>query len=61
MQLASLGDEIISEDYYAISSYCKIPIISPGLIFVDGLILGGAYFRRGLLLERILHFKIGWT
>ena len=25
-----------------------------------GLIFGGAYFRRGLLLEGILHFKMGW-
>ena len=45
--------------------YCKIPIISPGLIFVQkaffaGLIFGRAYFRRGLLLEGILRFKMGW-
>ena len=42
----------------------KIPIISPGLIFVQkavllGFIFGGAYFQRGLLLEGILHFKKG--
>ena len=42
------------------------PIISPGLILVQnaffaGLIFGGAYFRRGLLLEGILPFKMGWT
>ena len=32
--------------------YCKIPVITPGPIFVQksffgGLIFGGAYFRRG--------------
>ena len=37
--------------------YCKTRIVSPGLIiicskdFFAGLIFGGAYFRRGLLLE----------
>ena len=41
--------------------YCKIPIISPGLIFVQkafslGLFLG-AYFWRGLLLEGIFAFQ----
>ena len=46
--------------------YHKIPIISPGLNicskgFFAGLVLGGAYFRRGLLLEGILRFKMGWT
>ena len=44
----------------------KIPIISTGLIFVQkdffaGLIFGEAYFRRGLLLEGILRFKMGWS
>ena len=49
--------------------YRKIPIINPGLIFVQktfalGLfsgerIFGGAYFRRGLLLDGILCFKMG--
>ena len=29
--------------------------------FFEGLIFGGAYFRRGLLLERNLHFKLGWA
>ena len=48
--------------------YHKIPIISPGFIFVQKafslglfsgeLIFGGAYFWRGLLWEGILHFKI---
>ena len=38
--------------------YRKIPIISPGLTFAQkaffaGLIFGGAYFRRGLLMEGI--------
>ena len=45
----------------------KIPIISPGLIFVQkgcfpGLIFGGGgggNFQRGLLLEGILPFKMG--
>ena len=51
----------------ATTGYHKIPIISPGLIFVQkaflmGLFFGGAYtlyFQRGLLSEGILHFKIG--
>ena len=39
--------------------YRKITLVSPGLIFVQkavllGLFSGGAYFRRGLLLEGIL-------
>ena len=38
----------------AICTYHKIPIISPGLFC-------WAYFRRGLLLDGILHFKIGWA
>ena len=47
-------------------TYRKIPIISPGLIFVQkaffaGLIFGAAYFRRGLLLAEILRFKMGWA
>ena len=46
--------------------YRKTPIISPGLIFFQnpffaGLIFGGAYFWRGLLLEGILRFKMGWA
>ena len=50
--------------YDALSKYRKIPIISPGLIFVQKaslaeLIFGGAYFRRGLLSEGILRFKMG--
>ena len=46
--------------------YSKIPIISPGLqyIYSKGYFVGpifeGAYFRRGLLSEGILHFKMGW-
>ena len=43
-----------------ITIYHKIPIISPGLIFA-GLIFGGTYVRRGLLLEGIFRFKMGWT
>ena len=44
--------------------YRKIPITSPGLIFVQkaffaGLILGGGYFRRSSLLEGILRFRMG--
>ena len=47
-------------------AYRKIPIIRPGLMFVQkaffaGLIFGGAWFRRGLLLEGILRFKMGWA
>ena len=46
--------------------HCKIAIIIPGFVFVQsaffgGLIFGGAYFQRGLLLEGILHFKTVWT
>ena len=46
--------------------YRKIPIVSPRFTFVQkayfaGLIFGVAYFRRGLLLEGILRFKIGCT
>ena len=45
--------------------YRKIPIIT-WLIFVQkaflmGLIFGGTYFRRGLLLEGILPFKMDWA
>ena len=45
-----------------LSEYRKIPIISPGLIFLQkavfaGLFFGGVYFRRGLLSEGILHPK----
>ena len=29
--------------------------------FFAGLIFGGAYFRRGLLLEGILRFKMSWV
>ena len=43
----------------------KNPIISPRFIcskgFFAGLIFGAAYFRRGLLLEGILRFKMGWA
>ena len=45
------------------SSYFKILIISPGVYLFKrlfaGLIFGGAYFRRGLLSEGILRFKMG--
>ena len=46
--------------------YSKIPIISPGLIFVQsffaGLIFGGAYsFAMSFLLEGILRFKMRWA
>ena len=44
----------------------KIPMISPGLVFVQkaffaGLIFRGAYFLRGLLSEGVLRFKMGWA
>ena len=45
--------------------YHKILIISPGFIFVQKVFLvgwrnfGRAYFRRGFLLEGLLHFKMG--
>ena len=46
------------------NDYREIPIINPGLILVQkaffaGPIFGGAYFRRGLLPEEILRFKMG--
>ena len=45
--------------------YRKIPIISPGLLFVQRVFLWTyfreAYFRRGLFLEGILRFKMGWN
>ena len=46
-----------------IEVYRKIPIISPGLIFVffGALIFVGASFWWGLLLEGILRFKMGWA
>ena len=47
----------------------QIPMISPGLIFVQrlqkafllGLFSGGANFGRDLLLEGILRFKMSWA
>ena len=44
----------------ALSRYRKIPKNKPWLIKAcfAGLIFGGAYFLRGLLLERILRFKM---
>ena len=44
--------------------YRKIPVISPGLTFVQKVVSLGlfwGYFRRGLLLEGILRFKVGWA
>ena len=46
--------------------YRIIPIIIPGLIFVQKafygeLIFRGAYLPRGLLLEGILRFEMGWA
>ena len=51
--------------------YHKIPKISPGAyifqgpflrgLFLEGLIFGGAYIRRGLSTEGNLHFKIDWA
>ena len=49
----------------SVAIYRKIPIISPGLIFVQkafpvaGLIFGGAYFRRGLLSKGLFAFQNG--
>ena len=46
-------------------NYCKIPKISPGLIFskalFERLIFGGAYIRRDLSTEGNLRFKIDWA
>ena len=47
--------------------YRKILLINLGLIFVQikgffgGRIFAKAYFQRSLLLEGILHFKMGWA
>ena len=51
--------------------YRKIPKISPGAyifqgaflrgLFLEGLIFGGAYIRRGLSSEGNLRFKIDWA
>ena len=48
------------------TKFRKISIVSPGLIFVQktlsaALSFEGAYFRKGLLLEGILRFKMGWN
>ena len=57
----------ISFHFEAISEYRKIPIIRPGLIFVQrdflvGLFqFGEACFWRILLSEGVLRFKIGWA
>ena len=67
MNLSSSSSSTFSEvKIFVIMKYRKIPIISPGLIFVQkaflvGLFLGGACFQRGLFLERILRFKMGWA
>ena len=48
----------------AAKKYRRIPMISPGLIFVQKvfwLIFGRAYFLRCLLWEGILCFKMGWA
>ena len=60
----SLIHEPIARRVDAIDNYRKIQIISPGFIFAQkafslGLSFGGAYFRRGLLSEGILGFKMG--
>ena len=41
-------------------SYCKLPKISPGLIFFKGP-FWGSYFWRGLSTEGKLRFKIDWA
>ena len=51
--------------------YRKIPKISPGAyifqrpflrgLFLEGLMFGGAYVRRGLSTEGNLRFKIDWA
>ena len=58
----NLGVKVI---FFVVAIYRKIPIISPGRIFVQsflpGIIFGRAYFLRSSLLEGILRFKVGWT
>ena len=51
---------------FVIYTYHKIPIISPGLIFVQkaflmGLFSGRLNFGGALLLVENLHFKMGWA
>ena len=44
--------------------FCLVLIfLQPGLTGTApaGLIVGAAYFRRGLLLEGILRFNMGWA
>ena len=46
--------------------YRKIPKISPGTYIFqkalfEGLVFGGAYFRKGLCTEGNLRFKIDWA
>ena len=56
----------IKQSHQKFMQFRKIPIISPELILnfcskdcFAGLIFRGAYFQRNLLLEGILHFKMG--
>ena len=62
----SLGNFNCSGGRFCVTKYRKILIISPGLIFVQnafllGLSSGELIFGRGLLLEGILRFKMGWA
>ena len=55
---------IVSRFLYYVK-YCKIPI-SPGLIFVQNAFCwayfgGSFFFVRGLLLEGVLCFNMGWA
>ena len=53
LNCTALSQSESSNFFKYIINYLKIPIINPGLIFVQGLFFGGgAYFRRDLLLER---------
>ena len=57
--------------FYSLIGYHKIPIISPGILFVQKvlvvglffgeLIFGGLYYQKALLSEGILRFKMGWA
>ena len=46
--------------YFLEEIYRKVPIISPGLMFVQKAVCW-ANFQRGLLLGGIFRFKMGWA
>ena len=71
MVIAWIRNILVNEEDAGKSDYMKIIYrkilrISPGPTLVQkaffaGLIFGGNYFWKALLLEGILRFKMGWT